>query len=249
MLLPTLDSAPEDRLALAFDEATLTYAQLRAAAGRVAARLDGVSRVAVLAEPRAETCVAVIGALLAGVPAVPLNPKSGASELAHVVGDAAPEALLLAPGSPVPEAFDRRSAIEVDLKGGADAQAAARPVEAGPEDPALIVYTSGTTGPPKGAVMPRRAIASNLDALAEIWDWTAEDVVAHALPLFHVHGLVVGVLGPVRRGGTVRHLGRFSPEAVLGAFTAEPPAIRATMLFGVPTMYRRLADAAVHRRD
>ena len=66
----------------------------------------------------------------------------------------------------------------------------------------MIVYTSGTTGPPKGAVLPRRAISSNLDALAEAWGWTGDDVVAHGLPLFHVHGLVIGILGPIRRGGT-----------------------------------------------
>jgi malonyl-CoA/methylmalonyl-CoA synthetase len=87
--------------------------------------------------------------------------------------------------------------------------------------------------------MPRRAIASNLDALAEVWSWTDADVVAHALPLFHVHGLVIGILGPIRRGGTARHLGRFSPQAVHDALAGD-----ATMLFGVPTMYRRLADAA-----
>ncbi len=81
--------------------------------------------------------------------------------------------------------------------------------------------------------------ARNLDALAEAWGWTDQDVVAHGLPLFHVHGLVIGVLGPLRRGGTVRHLGRFSPEAMASALAAG-----ATMVFGVPTMYRRLAEAA-----
>jgi malonyl-CoA/methylmalonyl-CoA synthetase len=105
--------------------------------------------------------------------------------------------------------------------------------------PAIIIYTSGTTGPPKGAVLPRRAIASNLDALAAAWEWTAQDRLVHALPLFHVHGLVLGVLGPVRLGGHVRHLGRFSPEAVAEAFTEG-----ATLLFGVPTMYHRLIEAA-----
>ncbi len=104
------------------------------------------------------------------------------------------------------------------------------------EAPAIVVYTSGTTGPPKGVVLPRRAIASNLDALADAWDWTGDDVVAHGLPLFHVHGLILGVLGPLRRGGGAFHLGKFSSEAA-GAALAGP----ATMLFGVPTMYHRLA--------
>ena len=87
--------------------------------------------------------------------------------------------------------------------------------------------------------MPRRAVASNLDALADAWDWTAEDVIAHGLPLFHVHGLVIGILGPIRRAGTAVHVGRFSPEAIGAALDNG-----ATMVFGVPTMYRRLAEAA-----
>jgi len=110
--------------------------------------------------------------------------------------------------------------------------------EPSPESPALIVYTSGTTGPPKGAVLPRRAIAASLDALADAWQWDGDDVLVHALPLFHVHGLILGVLGPLRRGGSVRHLGRFSTDGV-----ARELSSGGTMLFGVPTMYHRLAEA------
>src|ERR671935_1741198 len=115
------------------------------------------------------------------------------------------------------------------------------PRRAGPpaEAPALIVYTSGTTGPPKGVVLPRRAISSNLDALAAAWEWTGDDVLAHALPLFHVHGLILGLLGPLRLGGAVHHLGRFSSEA-MAAELAGP----ATMMFGVPTTFHRLAGDA-----
>ena len=174
------------------------------------------------------------------MPVVPLNPKSGPSELAHVAADADPDVLAMAPGSETPDAFAGRRGLIVDL----DASSTGDPWAGadGPEDPALIVYTSGTTGRPKGAVLPRRAISSNLDALAEVWQWTDRDVVAHGLPLFHVHGLVIGILGPIRRGGGAMHLGRFSPEAVEAALTR--PDGPATMLFGVPTMYRRLADAA-----
>src|SRR5947199_149184 len=82
-------------------------------------------------------------------------------------------------------------------------------------------------GPPKGAVIPRRAVAANLDALAEVWEWTAADVLVHGLPLFHVHGLGLGVLGPLRLGGRLRHVGRFSAEAV-----AQELASGGTMLFG-----------------
>ncbi|MGI8505968.1 MAG: acyl-CoA synthetase [Solirubrobacteraceae bacterium] len=238
-LFPPLDNPPE-RVAISFPDRELPYAELAEASARVASDVTGAERVAVLAEPRPETCVAVIGALRAGVPLVPVNPKSGPRELGHIVGDARPEALLLAPGSDVPEALHGLRGLPIELDGeGAGAPPTLAPAAASPEAPALIVYTSGTTGPPKGAVLPRRAIASNLDALADAWAWTERDTVAHALPLFHVHGLVIGILGPVRRGGCAMHLGRFSGESVEQALAG-----RATMLFGVPTMYRRLADAA-----
>ena len=238
MLFPALADPAADRTALSFPDRSLSYAELAVAARAVAAELDGTGRVAVVAEPRIETAVAVIGALLAGVPVIPINPKSGASELAHIVSDAEPDAIAVAPGSDVPEAFEGRRRVQIDLDGDLPCDGGSLP-DLGDENPALIVYTSGTTGRPKGAMLPRRAIASNLDALAEVWGWTDADVVAHGLPLFHVHGLVIGILGPVRRGGTALHLGRFSPEAVQEAL--EGPG---TMLFGVPTMYRRLADAA-----
>jgi malonyl-CoA/methylmalonyl-CoA synthetase len=200
-----------------------------------AGELAGAERVAVWAEPRIETCVAVVAALTAGVPVVPINPKSGERELEHALADSRPEVVLSAPGVELPAAVVQ---MELDLDDPRP-PAGAPPPEAAPDAAALVVYTSGTTGPPKGAVLPRRAIASNIDALAEAWRWTGDDVVAHALPLFHVHGLVIGVLGPLRLGGTAMHLGRFSPEAVAAALRED-----ATMLFGVPTMYRRLADAA-----
>ena len=246
MLFPALADPTADRTALRFPDRSLSYAQLARAARAVAGELDGTARVAVLAEPRIETAVAVIGALVAGVPVIPINPKSGSSELAHIVSDAEPEAIVVAPGSDVPEAFAGRRRVEIDLDGpsasnvgdGSPPSAGERP-DLSDEDPALIVYTSGTTGRPKGAVLPRRSIASNLDGLAEVWGWTDADVVTHGLPLFHVHGLVIGILGPVRRGGTALYIGRFSPEGVEEALRGA-----ATMLFGVPTMYRRLADAA-----
>jgi len=256
-LFPALGSDPPNRTAISFPDRSLSYVELRDAAARVAASLAGVSRAAVLAEPQIETCVAVIGALSAGVPVVPVNPRSGDRELGHVVADARPEVLLLGSEPCAPDALARwkgARVLVVDLSAGSEAPAigveaaaaAAGPPAPGsgppaidPEAPALIVYTSGTTGPPKGAVLPRRAIVSNLDALAQAWAWDERDVVAHGLPLFHVHGLVIGVLGPLRRGGSVIHLGRFSTEGVQRALSDG-----ATILFGVPTMYRRLADDA-----
>ncbi|MGH2916483.1 MAG: AMP-binding protein [Solirubrobacteraceae bacterium] len=237
-LFATLASPDDpDRPALSFPERTLRYGELRRAAAGVAGELAGAQRVAVVAQPRIETAVAVIGGLLAGAAVVPINPRSGASELAHVIGDCDPDAVVAAPGEALPKVLAKRplATVRLDVVGETSDQSQ----DHDPERPALIVYTSGTTGPPKGAVLPRRALASNLDALAQVWEWTADDVIAHALPLFHVHGLVIGTLGPIRRGGTAMHLGRFSPEAVQAALSGP-----ATMLLGVPTMYRRLADAA-----
>jgi malonyl-CoA/methylmalonyl-CoA synthetase len=230
VLFPAL-SDPTDEVALRFGDRTLTYRQLRDAATAVAEQVHAKQRVAAWAVNEPEIAVAVVGALLAGVPITPINPKAGSSELKHILSDSDPEIVLSPPGLDVP--VENRVDVDLDAKGGD------LPDEPEPEAPAIVVYTSGTTGPPKGAVLPRRAIASNLDALAEAWEWTGDDVVAHGLPLFHVHGLILGTLGPIRRGGGVHHLGRFSAEAAAAALQGD-----ATMMFAVPTMYHRLATEA-----
>jgi malonyl-CoA/methylmalonyl-CoA synthetase len=220
LLDPVRDLGAEP--AVAVGDRWLSYADLRGAAAGVAGRLEGVRRIAIWAEPALETIVAVVGALAAGVEVVPLNPKLGSGELEHILSDSTPDRTL------------RPQDVSLDDRGGE--------LPAGDRDPegiALVIYTSGTTGKPKGALLPRRAIASNLDALADAWAWTESDRVVHGLPLFHVHGLVLGVLGPLRRGGQVHHLGRFDPAAAAAALGGG-----GTMLFGVPTMYHRLAAAA-----
>ncbi|OIK26827.1 acyl-CoA synthetase [Streptomyces malaysiense] len=238
-LFPGLVGGSRKRVAVGFGERSLTYGGLADAAGVVARRIRRGDRVAVWATPEMETVVAVVGVLLAGAAAVPLNPRSGEKELAHIVSDSAPSLVLAAPGARLPPALGDLERVDVDAGSGAGAGAGEGvPHPELPGDaPALIVYTSGTTGPPKGAVLPRRALTRTLDALADAWQWTEADVLVHGLPLFHVHGLVLGVLGPLRRGGSVRHLGRFSTEGVTRAL-----ADGATMLFGVPTMYHRIAE-------
>lgn len=239
-LLPPL-AQPPDKTAVAFGERELTYRELVAASAALARQLRELPRgaapprVAVWASPELETVVAVVGALLAGIPVVPLNPKLGSRELDHIVADSAPMAVLAAPGTELPTPLAALAGISVHTTAQGSTGI---PDEPDAESAALIVYTSGTTGAPKGVVLSRRAIAANLDGLADAWAWTGRDVLTHALPLYHVHGLILGVLGPLRRGGTLHHLSRFSVEGV-----GRELAGAATMLFGVPTMYHRIADA------
>lgn len=238
-LLPSLLRGADSE-ALRFGQQSVTYRELGVVTTALAPHLSGARRVAVWATPELETCVAIVAALRAGVAAVPLNPRLGTREMAHVLSDAAPDLVLAGGKATMADGVAALPRVVVDLEalGGAALDGAAVP-ESDPEAPALVVYTSGTTGAPKGVVLPRRALAADIDALAHAWEWSARDVLVHALPLFHVHGLVLGVLGPLRLGGSLRHLGSFSAAGV-----ARELAGGATMLFAVPTMYHRLATAA-----
>jgi malonyl-CoA/methylmalonyl-CoA synthetase len=227
----------DESLALRFPDHDLSYARTRGAAARVALELGDAETAATMATPTAETAVALLGALAAGKPLVPINPKAGVREVAHIVSDSDPDVVLCVAGGSLPDALADRRRIEVDLEATAELPAN----EPAPDTPAVIVYTSGTTGSPKGAILPRRSLGSNLEALARAWDWTADDTVVHGLPLFHVHGLVLGTLGPIVLGGASWNVGRFSASAV-----SEALRDRGTMLFGVPTMYHRLAEEAEH---
>jgi fatty acid CoA ligase FadD36 len=104
----------------------------------------------------------------------------------------------------------------------------------------MVIYTSGTTGPPKGAVLSRAAIAADIDARAQAWQWTPEDTLVHGLPLFHVHGLVLGLLGSLRVGNRFVHTGKPTPQAYAAA--------AGSLYFGVPTVWTRVvADPASAR--
>lgn len=224
------------RPALRTDRETVSFADLDRAARSHAARLrtDGIGpgdRVAVWATPELPTVAAVLGNALLGAVTVPLNPAIGEGDLGHVLADSAPRLVLAADPAPFRPRAPQTAAVALDGPAGPVPPAPA------PEDPFALIYTSGTTGRPKGAVTTHGAVAFDLDALAGAWGWTERDLLVHALPLFHVHGLFLGVLGPLRVGGGLRLLSRFSPEGVCAAMEAG-----GTMLFGVPTMYHRIAE-------
>ncbi|MFE2551113.1 AMP-binding protein [Streptomyces sp. NPDC059355] len=190
---------------------TASYEELLGAARAVAADVAGAKSFAVTATASLETVAAAVGGLLAGVPFVPLPPDAGPAEREHVLRDSGAEV------------------VEVDFARRSDWTGPA----AAPEDPALVLYTSGTTGAPKGVVLTGAALAADLDALAGAWQWSAEDTLVHGLPLFHVHGLVLGVLGALRTGSRLVHTGRPTPEAYAEA--------GGSLYFGVPTVWSRIA--------
>lgn len=234
-LFPRL-AFPDDRLALSFDGSTTGYRALahRASAHVAELRSAGLAagdRVGVFTHGCIDTAVAIVGNALAGFVTVPINPKLGSKELAHILADSAPRRLVAA-ASHVGE----HPGLEV--RPIAIGSAVDAPPERLVDDaPLLVLYTSGTTGAPKGAVITARNVAANIDGLAAAWGWTDADAVVHALPLFHVHGLVLGLFGSLRVGGALVHVARFTPEAL-----AEALAREGTMLFAVPTMYHRLVE-------
>ncbi|MER5640069.1 acyl-CoA synthetase [Kitasatospora sp. NPDC002227] len=209
--------------ALRIDGHAMSREQLLGAASAFAGRIAGAPALAVLARPSAETVVAVVGGLLAGVPVVPLPPDSGPTERGHILKDSG--AALLAGGSG-DEGIDP-VAVDLAARGGGSYR------ETASDGPAFVLYTSGTTGAPKGVLISRSALAAGLDGLAEAWQWTAEDTLVHGLPLFHVHGLLLGVLGALRTGSKLVHTGRPTPAAYAEA--------RGSLYFGVPTVWSRLA--------
>ncbi|MGA9376136.1 MAG: acyl-CoA synthetase [Mycobacterium sp.] len=236
MLLTSLDpaavSAGHDLAdAVRIDGVSLSRSDLVGAGTSAAERVSVAGRVAILATPTATTVLAVVGCLIAGVPFVPVPADVGDTERTHLLKDSGAQAWL---GEP-PAESQGLPHIPVRMH----ARSWHRYAEPRPESAAMIMYTSGTTGPPKGVTISRRAIAADIDALAQAWEWTGADTLVHGLPLFHVHGLVLGLLGSLRIGNRFVHTGKPTPQAYAEA--------GGTLYFGVPTVWSRIAadpDAA-----
>ncbi|MGO9506826.1 MAG: acyl-CoA synthetase [Mycobacterium sp.] len=229
MLLTSLNpadvTAKDVADAVNIDGVVLSRSDLVGAATSVAERVAGAHRVAVLATPTASTVLAIVGCLIAGVPVVPVPADVGVAERRHMLTDSAAQAWL----GPVPDEPEGLPHIPVRLH----ARSWHRYPEPSPDAIAMLVYTSGTTGQPKGVQVSRRAIAADLDALAEAWQWTSDDILVHGLPLYHIHGLVLGLLGSLRVGNRFVHTGKPTPAGYAGA--------GGSLYFGVPTVWSRVA--------
>jgi malonyl-CoA/methylmalonyl-CoA synthetase len=211
----------------------------RTVAGRLqASGLRAGDRMVFSGQSSLDLVVAHVAALRSGIVAVPANTAYRERELAHIVRDSRPKAALVD--------YDERAGWvraaggdvllvgpEVDLPDRDPAVLEA----AAPSDPALIAYTSGTTGSPKGAVLTHANLLAGSESVRLAWRWTRDDRLVLALPLFHVHGLCVGLHGTLLAGASAVLLPRFDVDAVLDAAAEH----EASMFFGVPTMYQRLA--------
>ncbi len=213
--------------------------------------LEPGDRVAVQVDKSIEAVCLYLGCVRAGGVFLPLNTAYTTSELAYFLADAEPKVVVVRPelvaevGALAPEA----TILALDAAGSgsaaAAADAAAGPFETlprGPDDLAAILYTSGTTGRSKGAMLTHRNLSSNARVLVDFWRFTRSDVLLHALPIYHTHGLFTAINTLLLAGGSMLFLPRFDLDEI---FRLLP---RATSMMGVPTFYTRLlADPRLTR--
>lgn len=250
-----------DKPAVVFEGQRYTYREFAAFVGRYAALLRKMGikkgdRVALQLPKGMEFIFFHLAALSLGAVTLPLNTAYAPEEIAYFLSDsesslfitdrqrfarvhkelaraAGTRTFLLDDASP-----DGFGPLAKELAGVEGAQDP-RDYPARGDDVAMICYTSGTTGKPKGAMITHRNLVSNLLALQEVWRWTERDVLLHVLPLFHVHGLAVALHGGLCAGSTIIMHARFDPERVWAAIEKE----KCTMFMAVPTIYHRLLNA------
>ncbi|MFO7561459.1 MAG: AMP-binding protein [Enhygromyxa sp.] len=232
------------------DERARSYANALAHAG-----VGKGDRVAVYAETSLELIIALFGNYYVGAVHVPINTRYRAAEVAHILADSQPAAVI---GDRRGDAVLEQALALVDLprpplRVGLDEGAAgfrfAELLDAAPgeylrprdDDLALLIYTSGTTGPSKGVMLTHGAVTANMRALTGLWTWSARDKLVLALPLFHVHGLCIGIHGAALHQIPVLLERRFDPAAVVERF-ADHERGNATLFMGVPTMYVALVE-------
>jgi acyl-CoA synthetase (AMP-forming)/AMP-acid ligase II len=217
-----------------------------AASGLLRLGLSRHARVLWNADRSLASVVACLAVLRAGLVLVPLDPKLTERELRHVVEEVRPDLAIVDDprrcaliGGMLPATAGARSVVGTSF-GGTDSAAPQEGVDdACPDDPALIGFTSGTTGAPKGAVLTHANLFANAESLRLAWRWTSEDRLVHALPLFHGHGLCAALFGTLNAGGSAVLMGGFDSGAVVDAVDEH----RGTLFFGVPTMYHRFASS------
>jgi malonyl-CoA/methylmalonyl-CoA synthetase len=233
------------------DGLALTYSDMLDLSGRYASALAGLgvkpgSRIAAQIEKSAQALMLYLGAIRAGAIFLPLNTAYTEAELAFFLADAAPEILVCDPARrpallPVvaKACVSAAETLGADGSGSLAERCAAcagkfADVSRAPDDLAALLYTSGTTGRSKGAMLTHDNLMSNALVLADLWRFTPDDTLLHALPLYHTHGLFVAVNTVLLSGAKLILLPKFDPAQVL-AFLP-----RATAMMGVPTFYTRL---------
>lgn len=246
---PFIDTQGKGRMTYhAFLQMTSRYAHALNALGAVAG-----DRLVMQVEKSVQALAVYAACIRAGVVFVPLNTAYQAEELAYFIADAAPKLIVCDPAARVALAGIADTAgaslltMAADGSGAFQDAAADQPLHydnavCGPDDLAAFLYTSGTTGRSKGAMLTHDNLLSNARALTEVWQFTADDVLLHALPIFHAHGLFVACNVTLLAGGSMIFLPRFDLEAVLAALP------HATTMMGVPTFYTRLLDDARFNR-
>ncbi len=218
----------------------------RVAGALVALGVEPGDRVAVQADKSIEIIELYLGTLLAGAIHLPLNTGYTAAEVGYFLTDASPRVFVCDPAKEadlgdVIKAAGVGTVLTLDKAGAgtltkavAEATPLAEAVARGKGDLAAFLYTSGTTGRSKGAMLSHGNLASNAETLRKLWQFTERDVLIHALPLFHTHGLFVAINVMLTAGGSIILHRGFDPDAILDDFA------RATSMMGVPTFYTRL---------
>ena len=210
----------------------------------IGAGLEAGDRFVLSAGTSAELVITYVGALRAGLVVVPLNTAYTRTEVERIVGDARPAGAAV--DDDARAAWIREASPEalilltgVDLGSGllAAADSSAQLDQAATDDPALLVYTSGTTGTPKGALLSHGNLLAGATSVNLAWRWEPDDRLLLALPLFHVHGLGVGLNGSLCAGAAVVLRPKFDADDVARRCR------EVSLFFGVPTIYHRLASS------